>query len=59
MTATDPMNGPFLTASQLLDSSDDPGYAILLPSVPEGRDLTARVLDRLDRARRILAAEGA
>jgi len=29
MTTTDPMAGPFMTARDLTDYSDEPGYAIL------------------------------
>jgi hypothetical protein len=39
MTGTqNPLDGPFMSTKTLTDSSDEPGYAIRLPDVPEDKD---------------------
>jgi hypothetical protein len=35
LDTANPLDGPFMTAKDLTDYSDEPGYAIRLPDVPE------------------------
>lgn len=56
MTAN-PLDGPFMTGRQMTDYSDQPGYAIRLGHVPEGTDVAAGALARLDGRQQLLKAE--